>query len=140
MGLGLEVAGGRKQNVEPFYGTLTLYDLRSEQKLSETIHFDCNDPHPSFPVPADADPVTLSREAVFTVDYPHDAVYLVVTFEKTLQADIATVADAYRQGAEKEKVGFPPLPTPCPAPLHRMRERPRGRSAFVPATLERIVS
>ena len=83
---------------------MAVYDARSEQKLSETFFFDCNDDLPGFSRESDLDPVTLSREAVFHVDYPHDAVYLVVSFEKTLQGDVASVADLYCRGADKDKV------------------------------------
>lgn len=32
--------GSGPHNVEPFFGTLALYDLRSEERISETFHFD----------------------------------------------------------------------------------------------------
>jgi hypothetical protein len=38
------------------------------------------------------------------VNNAHSAVYLVVMFEKGLQSDIATVADVYSKGADKDKV------------------------------------
>lgn len=46
---------------------MALYDLKSEKKLSETFYFDCNEPNPNFPTDPAADPVTLSREALFQV-------------------------------------------------------------------------
>eukprot|EP00041_Stephanoeca_diplocostata_P038322 m.1498353 g.1498353 ORF g.1498353 m.1498353 type:complete len:2221 (+) comp25203_c0_seq1:290-6952(+) len=95
--------GSGPHNVEPFFGTLALYDLRTEERISETFHFDLNSALEGFKLNPDADSVTKSRTAVFTVDFPHSDIYLVAMFDKVLQGDIASVADVYTKGVDKPR-------------------------------------
>eukprot|EP00040_Diaphanoeca_grandis_P010020 m.51332 g.51332 ORF g.51332 m.51332 type:complete len:2104 (+) comp21430_c0_seq2:202-6513(+) len=88
-------------NVEPFFCALAIYDVRDETKISESFFFDLNNPGEGFEFPHDADIISKSREAVFTVEYPHDEIYLVLTVEKVLQGDVHSVAETYTKQGEK---------------------------------------
>lgn len=69
----MNITSGKRppHNVEPFFGAMALYDLRCDEKISETFYFDLNTVFEGFKVDPSADIVTKSREAVFTVDFPH---------------------------------------------------------------------
>ena len=106
-------------NIEPLYCTLTVFDLKSEQRCSEDFHFDLNDPslltgqmavEGSFP-----DPLTLCKHAIFSLTdgHTHEQTVLALRVERVLQGDPADM-DIYF----KSKVR-------TPAELHALSKRSR---------------
>jgi len=78
-------------NVEPFFCSLALYDLKLGQRLTEDFHFDLNDTSlltGQLEVSKScADPITLCPHALFRVMDRHEHVVLLVKIERILQGD-----------------------------------------------------
>ncbi|XP_052418710.1 dedicator of cytokinesis protein 8 isoform X2 [Carassius gibelio] len=85
--------------IEPFFATMALYDLKEKKKISENFHLDMNsDQLKGFlrPHTPHTDPSTLARSAVFSISYPSPDIYLVVKIEKVLQqGEIGDCAEPY---------------------------------------------
>lgn len=90
-------------NIEPFYCTLALYDVREGVKLSEDFHFDLTHPDEfqGHGAQTNADIISKSFEAIFSVEFPREEVYLVLNVEKVLQGDISNATDIYSKQGEK---------------------------------------
>ena len=106
-------------NIEPFYCTLAVFDLKTEERCSEDFHFDLNDPslltgqmavEVSFP-----DPLTLCKHAIFSLTdgHTHEQTVLALRVERVLQGDPADM-DIYF----KSKVR-------TPAELHALSKKSR---------------
>ncbi|XP_038048649.1 dedicator of cytokinesis protein 7-like isoform X4 [Patiria miniata] len=93
--------------VEPIFASMALYDVREKKKISENFYFDLNTEslkgmiktHLGYP-----DPSTLARNAIFSITYPSDYVYLVIKLEKVLQqGDISESAEPYMKELDNPK-------------------------------------
>uniref|UniRef100_A0A8C5I843 Dedicator of cytokinesis 9 n=1 Tax=Gouania willdenowi TaxID=441366 RepID=A0A8C5I843_GOUWI len=118
---------GPTTNVEPFFVTLSLFDIQNGRKISSDFHVDLN--HPSvrglFPnntsqymngggdlrleaqrlihgVPEAA--VQYPRLGVFSVTCPHPDIFLVARIEKVLQGGINHCAEPYMKSSDSTKV------------------------------------
>ncbi|XP_076026223.1 dedicator of cytokinesis protein 9-like isoform X2 [Genypterus blacodes] len=116
---------GPTTNVEPFYVTLSLFDIQSSRKISADFHVDLNHPsvrglvannssqymngdgHPGgqpsvYGVPEAA--MQYPRQGVFSVTCPHPDIFLVARIEKVLQGGIAHCAEPYMKNSDSTKV------------------------------------
>uniref|UniRef100_A0A672RFP0 Dedicator of cytokinesis 9 n=1 Tax=Sinocyclocheilus grahami TaxID=75366 RepID=A0A672RFP0_SINGR len=116
---------GPTTNVEPFFISLSLFDIQSGRKISSDFHVDMN--HPSVKAllpssgahnstaapdsPQAAQPTANSltesaiqfpRQGVFSVTCPHPDVFLVARIEKVLQGGIAHCAEPYMKNSDSE--------------------------------------
>uniref|UniRef100_A0A8C2JDC4 Dedicator of cytokinesis 9 n=1 Tax=Cyprinus carpio TaxID=7962 RepID=A0A8C2JDC4_CYPCA len=117
---------GPTTNVEPFFVSLSLFDIQSGRKISSDFHVDMN--HPSVKAllppsgaqnstaapgsPQAAHPTASSltdsaiqfpRQGVFSVTCPHPDVFLVARIEKVLQGGIAHCAEPYMKNSDSAK-------------------------------------
>uniref|UniRef100_A0A673HXT0 Dedicator of cytokinesis protein 9-like n=1 Tax=Sinocyclocheilus rhinocerous TaxID=307959 RepID=A0A673HXT0_9TELE len=117
---------GPTTNVEPFFISLSLFDIQSGRKISSDFHVDMN--HPSVKAllppsgahnstaapdsPQAAQPTANSltesaiqfpRQGVFSVTCPHPDVFLVARIEKVLQGGIAHCAEPYMKNSDSAK-------------------------------------
>uniref|UniRef100_A0A671MWP9 Dedicator of cytokinesis protein 9-like n=1 Tax=Sinocyclocheilus anshuiensis TaxID=1608454 RepID=A0A671MWP9_9TELE len=117
---------GPTTNVEPFFTSLSLFDIQSGRKISSDFHVDMN--HPSVKAllppsgahnstaapdsPQAAQPTANSltesaiqfpRQGVFSVTCPHPDVFLVARIEKVLQGGIAHCAEPYMKNSDSAK-------------------------------------
>uniref|UniRef100_A0A8C9TUM6 Dedicator of cytokinesis 9 n=1 Tax=Scleropages formosus TaxID=113540 RepID=A0A8C9TUM6_SCLFO len=81
---------GPTTNVEPFYVTLSLFDIQSSRKISADFHVDMN--HPS-----------VRQMGVFSVTCPHPDIFLVAHIEKVLQGGITHCAEPYMRNTDSTK-------------------------------------
>uniref|UniRef100_A0A672RFD9 Dedicator of cytokinesis 9 n=1 Tax=Sinocyclocheilus grahami TaxID=75366 RepID=A0A672RFD9_SINGR len=118
---------GPTTNVEPFFISLSLFDIQSGRKISSDFHVDMN--HPSVKAllpssgahnstaapdsPQAAQPTANSltesaiqfpRQGVFSVTCPHPDVFLVARIEKVLQGGIAHCAEPYMKNSDSEVI------------------------------------
>ena len=76
---------------EPLFGTLALYDVQSKKKISENFHFDTNPDDISEMISkffSTKEFASLSRQALFQVNYPNPEIYLVLKVDKVLEGDV----------------------------------------------------
>ncbi|XP_073701495.1 dedicator of cytokinesis protein 9 isoform X2 [Garra rufa] len=117
---------GPTTNVEPFFVSLSLFDIQSGRKISSDFHVDMN--HPSVKAllpplgvqnstalpdsPQGAQPTANSltesaiqfpRQGVFSVTCPHPDIFLVARIEKVLQGGIAHCAEPYMKNSDSAK-------------------------------------
>jgi dedicator of cytokinesis protein 6/7/8 len=92
--------------VEPFYCTMSLYDLRKQFRMSEDFHFDLNDKSVltgALDVQRSvADAITLAKHAILSATDRHEEIFLVLKIERVLQGDHAEV-DAYCKPKQRSK-------------------------------------
>uniref|UniRef100_A0A673BK57 Dedicator of cytokinesis 9 n=1 Tax=Sphaeramia orbicularis TaxID=375764 RepID=A0A673BK57_9TELE len=118
---------GPTTNVEPFYITLSLFDIQNGRKIASDFHVDLNHPsvrgmvpstisqymngggdtHPEGPrlvhgVPEAA--MQYPRQGVFSVTCPHPDIFLVARIEKVLQGGINHCAEPYMKSSDSTKV------------------------------------
>ncbi|XP_034142812.1 dedicator of cytokinesis protein 9 isoform X1 [Esox lucius] len=118
---------GPTTNVEPFYVTLSLFDIQNSRKISSDFHVDLN--HPSVRqlvanpnsqymngggeavlgaqrgvhgLPEGA--MQYPRQGVFSVTCPHPDIFLVARIEKVLQGGITHCAEPYMKSSDSTKV------------------------------------
>ncbi|KAI1899148.1 hypothetical protein AGOR_G00058550 [Albula goreensis] len=117
---------GPTTNVEPFFVTLSLFDIQNTRKISADFHVDLNHPSVRQMVPGagvqlmngDGDspqggqrlpsglPEALlqyPRQGVFSVTCPHPDIYLVARIEKVLQGGITHCAEPYMKSSDSNK-------------------------------------
>uniref|UniRef100_A0A8C1ZXU7 Dedicator of cytokinesis 9 n=1 Tax=Cyprinus carpio TaxID=7962 RepID=A0A8C1ZXU7_CYPCA len=117
---------GPTTNVEPFFVSLSLFDIQSGRKISSDFHVDMNHPsvkallppsgaHSSTAAPDSpqaAQPTANSltesaiqfpRQGVFSVTCPHPDIFLVARIEKVLQGGIAHCAEPYMKSSDSAK-------------------------------------
>ncbi|KAL1268290.1 hypothetical protein QQF64_033653, partial [Cirrhinus molitorella] len=117
---------GPTTNVEPFFVSLSLFDIQSGRKISSDFHVDMN--HSSVKAllpplgvqnstavpesPQGAQPTANSltesaiqfpRQGVFSVTCPHPDIFLVARIEKVLQGGIAHCAEPYMKNSDSAK-------------------------------------
>nr|XP_040057669.1 dedicator of cytokinesis protein 9 isoform X12 [Gasterosteus aculeatus aculeatus] len=118
---------GPTTNVEPFYVTLSLFDIQNGKKISSDFHVDLNhlsvrgmlpsnttqymngggDTHPEGPRLVHGVPeasMQYPRQGVFSVTCPHPDIFLVARIEKVLQGGINHCAEPYMKSSDSTKV------------------------------------
>ncbi|KAF5890555.1 dedicator of cytokinesis protein 9-like isoform X5, partial [Clarias magur] len=123
-----ESEDGPTTNVEPFFMTLSLFDVQNSRKISADFHVDLNDPLVRAMIPPRC-PVTNGQAAdspaeharaeingltegalqyptqgVFSVTCPHPDIFLVARIEKVLQGGITHCAEPYMKSSDSAKV------------------------------------
>uniref|UniRef100_A0A4W5P569 Dedicator of cytokinesis 9 n=1 Tax=Hucho hucho TaxID=62062 RepID=A0A4W5P569_9TELE len=118
---------GPTTNVEPFYVTLSLFDIQNSRKISSDFHVDLNHPsvrqlvaNPSsqymdgggdallgaqsgvHSLPEEA--MQYPRQGVFSVTCPHPDIFLLARIEKVLQGGITHCAEPYMKSSDSTKV------------------------------------
>ncbi|XP_010771881.1 dedicator of cytokinesis protein 9-like [Notothenia coriiceps] len=118
---------GPTTNVEPFYVTLSLFDIQNGRKISSDFHVDLNHPSVRGMLPSntsqymngggDTHPegqrlvhgvpeaaMQYPRQGVFSVTCPHPDIFLVARIEKVLQGGINHCAEPYTKSSDSTKV------------------------------------
>lgn len=115
---------GPTTNVEPFFVTLSLFDIKDNRKISADFHVDLN--HFSVRQMLAATPVGLAngggesppalrgllpeaamqypKQGIFSVTCPHPDIFLVARIEKVLQGSITHGAEPYMKSSDSSKV------------------------------------
>ncbi|XP_042637897.1 dedicator of cytokinesis protein 9 [Orycteropus afer afer] len=115
---------GPTTNVEPFFVTLSLFDIKYNQKISADFHVDLN----HFSVRQMLAPIPPSlmngsgqrspalqgilqeaamqypKQGIFSVTCPHPDIFLVARIEKVLQGSITHCAEPYMKSSDSSKV------------------------------------
>uniref|UniRef100_A0A671MYI9 Dedicator of cytokinesis protein 9-like n=1 Tax=Sinocyclocheilus anshuiensis TaxID=1608454 RepID=A0A671MYI9_9TELE len=103
---------GPTTNVEPFFTSLSLFDIQSGRKISSDFHVDMNHPSVKALLPpsgahnstaAPDSPQAAQPTGVFSVTCPHPDVFLVARIEKVLQGGIAHCAEPYMKNSDSAK-------------------------------------
>ncbi|XP_019060143.1 dedicator of cytokinesis protein 9 isoform X11 [Fukomys damarensis] len=114
---------GPTTNVEPFFVTLSLFDIKYNRKISADFHVDLN--HLSVrQMLAPMSPALLNggqsppalqdilhtaamqypKQGIFSVTCPHPDIFLVARIEKVLQGSITHCAEPYMKSSDSSKV------------------------------------
>ncbi|XP_022088047.1 dedicator of cytokinesis protein 9-like isoform X2 [Acanthaster planci] len=120
----IESGSDRAENVEPFFTSMSLFDVRNNRKISEDFHIDLNSqviralldkyrdlPNGSSATEPGAERRQMStlpnidgldenwlkypQKAIFSVKEPHPEIYLVIRIEKVLQGGITQCTEPY---------------------------------------------
>lgn len=109
---------GPTTNVEPFFVSLSLFDIQSGRKISSDFNVDMNHPSVKAMLPpsgasdspqgarssATADgSIQYPRQGVFSVTCPHPDIFLVARIEKVLQGGITHCAEPYMKNSDSAK-------------------------------------
>uniref|UniRef100_A0A8B9R9L3 Dedicator of cytokinesis 9 n=1 Tax=Astyanax mexicanus TaxID=7994 RepID=A0A8B9R9L3_ASTMX len=113
---------GPTTNVEPFFVTLSLFDIQNSRKISADFHVDLNHPSVRAMVPGSGAQIMngasdltqhttngLPESGVFSVMCPHPDIFLVARIEKILQGGITHCAEPYMKNSDSTKVLYMPL-------------------------------
>uniref|UniRef100_A0A672RFB0 Dedicator of cytokinesis 9 n=1 Tax=Sinocyclocheilus grahami TaxID=75366 RepID=A0A672RFB0_SINGR len=104
---------GPTTNVEPFFISLSLFDIQSGRKISSDFHVDMNHPSVKALLPSSGahnstaapdSPQAAQPTGVFSVTCPHPDVFLVARIEKVLQGGIAHCAEPYMKNSDSEVI------------------------------------
>uniref|UniRef100_A0A8D0CW74 Dedicator of cytokinesis 9 n=1 Tax=Sander lucioperca TaxID=283035 RepID=A0A8D0CW74_SANLU len=99
---------GPTTNVEPFYVTLSLFDIQNGRKISSDFHVDLNHPSVRGMVPSNTSQYLNgggdTHPEVFSVTCPHPDIFLVARIEKVLQGGINHCAEPYMKSSDSTKV------------------------------------
>lgn len=95
-------------DIEPFFCTLAIYDLKNQRKVTENFHFNVNPPVTAAMMSAHSkgvDAVTLSQSCIFNITNPKNAdLFLVLFINKVLSGEsIDEHADMYCKMSMKDK-------------------------------------
>uniref|UniRef100_A0A8C0XTG3 Dedicator of cytokinesis protein 9 n=1 Tax=Castor canadensis TaxID=51338 RepID=A0A8C0XTG3_CASCN len=102
---------GPTTNVEPFFVTLSLFDIKYNRKISADFHVDLN--HCSVrQMLAPTSPTLMNgkqspparQDGIFSVTCPHPDIFLVARIEKVLQGSITHCAEPYMKSSDSSKV------------------------------------
>uniref|UniRef100_A0A671RUH0 Dedicator of cytokinesis protein 9-like n=1 Tax=Sinocyclocheilus anshuiensis TaxID=1608454 RepID=A0A671RUH0_9TELE len=93
---------GPTTNVEPFFVSLSLFDIQSGRKISSDFNVDMN--HPSVKALLPPSGAHNRTAGVFSVTCPHPDIFLVARIEKVLQGGIAHCAEPYMKNSDSAKV------------------------------------
>ncbi|XP_056098396.1 dedicator of cytokinesis protein 9 isoform X1 [Rhinichthys klamathensis goyatoka] len=104
---------GPTTNVEPFFVSLSLFDVQSGRKISSDFHVDMNHPSvkellsssgsPDSPRGETESSAQFPRQGVFSVTCPHPDIFLVARIEKVLQGGITHCAELYMKNSDSAK-------------------------------------
>ncbi|KAK1341975.1 hypothetical protein QTO34_016727 [Cnephaeus nilssonii] len=115
---------GPTTNVEPFFVTLSLFDIKDNRKISADFHVDLNhfsvrqmlatpssalmngsgQSSPTLPDILHEAAMQYPKQGIFSVTCPHPDVFLVARIEKVLQGSITHVAEPYMKSSDSSKV------------------------------------
>nr|XP_020657235.1 dedicator of cytokinesis protein 9 isoform X5 [Pogona vitticeps] len=115
---------GPTTNVEPFFISLSLFDIKHNQKISSDFHVDLNHSTVRHMLPDssqqflngssdclhrihDIVPESIlqyPKQGVFSVTCPHPDIFLVARIEKVLQGSITHCAEPYMKSSDSSKV------------------------------------
>ncbi|XP_045444718.1 dedicator of cytokinesis protein 9 isoform X14 [Pipistrellus kuhlii] len=115
---------GPTTNVEPFFVTLSLFDIRDNRKISADFHVDLNhfsvrqmlaapsaalmngsgQSSPTLPDILHEAALQYPKQGIFSVTCPHPDIFLVARIEKVLQGSITHVAEPYMKSSDSSKV------------------------------------
>ncbi|ERE91632.1 dedicator of cytokinesis protein 9 [Cricetulus griseus] len=113
---------GPTTNVEPFFVTLSLFDIKYNRKISADFHVDLNHfsvrqmlapPSPTLMNGGQSPPafqgafhaaMQYPKQGIFSVTCPHPDIFLVARIEKVLQGSIAHCAEPYMKSSDSSKV------------------------------------
>ncbi|XP_061482555.1 dedicator of cytokinesis protein 9 isoform X2 [Rhineura floridana] len=115
---------GPTTNVEPFFISLSLFDIRDNRKISSDFHVDLNqmtvrhmlgntskqvsnDSNDSLHRIQDIIPdimLQYPKQGIFSVTCPHPDIFLVARIEKVLQGSITHCAEPYMKSSDSSKV------------------------------------
>uniref|UniRef100_A0A8C4UUD3 Dedicator of cytokinesis 11 n=1 Tax=Falco tinnunculus TaxID=100819 RepID=A0A8C4UUD3_FALTI len=109
---------GGPTNVEPFFLSLALFDLKNNCKISADFHVDLNPPSVRDMLldssasgaegtkgrsPGESFPTLYLLQGVFSVTDPHVEIFLVARVEKVLQGSITHCAEPYMKNSDPGK-------------------------------------
>nr|XP_037863762.1 dedicator of cytokinesis protein 9 isoform X8 [Chlorocebus sabaeus] len=115
---------GPTTNVEPFFVTLSLFDIKYNRKISADFHIDLNHfsvrqmlatTSPALMNGSGQSPSVLKgilheaamqypKQGIFSVTCPHPDIFLVARIEKVLQGSITHCAEPYMKSSDSSKV------------------------------------
>ncbi|NXT43398.1 DOCK9 protein, partial [Pelecanoides urinatrix] len=114
---------GPTTNVEPFFVTLSLFDIKNNRKISADFHVDLNHASVRYMIPnasqqmvngsgdslhriQDIHETVLQypKQGIFSVTCPHTDIFLVARIEKVLQGSITHCAEPYMKSSDSSKV------------------------------------
>ncbi|XP_071287023.1 dedicator of cytokinesis protein 9 isoform X6 [Agelaius tricolor] len=114
---------GPTTNVEPFFVTLSLFDIKNNRKISADFHVDLNHASVRHMLSSasqqmmngsgdslhriqDIHETVLQypKQGIFSVTCPHTDIFLVARIEKVLQGSIAHCAEPYMKSSDSSKV------------------------------------
>nr|XP_033803485.1 dedicator of cytokinesis protein 9 isoform X4 [Geotrypetes seraphini] len=114
---------GPTTNVEPFFVTLSLFDIKNNRKISADFHVDLN--HHSVRQMIASSPqqqnvwgdcskqiqnvihetmLQYPKQGIFSVTCPHPDIFLVARIEKVLQGSITHCAEPYMKSTDSSKI------------------------------------
>ncbi|XP_026709492.1 dedicator of cytokinesis protein 9 isoform X15 [Athene cunicularia] len=113
---------GPTTNVEPFFVTLSLFDIKNNRKISADFHVDLNHASVRHMIPnasqqmmngsgdslhriQDINETILQypKQGIFSVTCPHTDIFLVARIEKVLQGSITHCAEPYMKSSDSSK-------------------------------------
>ncbi|CAG9771792.1 unnamed protein product [Ceutorhynchus assimilis] len=106
--------------VEPYYTSLCLFDVKTGRKLTESFHFDVNSDSIRTTFTANnntqssleildkvsSEWLLYPRQGLFNITNPHPDIFLFVRIEKVLQGGISQSSDAYVKANKDPKIGM----------------------------------
>ncbi|XP_067392949.1 dedicator of cytokinesis protein 9 isoform X3 [Emydura macquarii macquarii] len=115
---------GPTTNVEPFFVTLSLFDIKNNRKISADFHVDLNHISVRHMIPnatqqlmnASGDYLHMvqdiihesmlqcPKQAIFSITCPHPDMFLVARIEKVLQGSVTHCAEPYMKSSDSSKV------------------------------------
>ncbi|XP_069658510.1 dedicator of cytokinesis protein 9 isoform X1 [Haliaeetus albicilla] len=114
---------GPTTNVEPFFVTLSLFDVKNNRKISADFHVDLNHTSVRHMIPNASQQMTSGsgdslhriqdihetvlqypKQGIFSVTCPHTDIFLVARIEKVLQGSITHCAEPYMKSSDSSKV------------------------------------
>ncbi|XP_075774886.1 dedicator of cytokinesis protein 9 isoform X10 [Pelodiscus sinensis] len=115
---------GPTTNVEPFFVTLSLFDIKNNRKISADFHVDLNHVSVRHMIPNVTEQLTNAsddclhrvqdflhesmlqypKQVIFSVTCPHPDIFLVARIEKVLQGSITHCAEPYMKSSDSSKV------------------------------------
>nr|KAF6368216.1 dedicator of cytokinesis 9 [Myotis myotis] len=115
---------GPTTNVEPFFVTLSLFDIKCNRKISADFHVDLNhfsvrqmlatpssalmngsgQSSPTLPDILHEAAMQYPKQGIFSVTCPHPDIFLVARIEKVLQGSITHGAEPYMKSSDSSKV------------------------------------
>ncbi|XP_075192835.1 dedicator of cytokinesis protein 9 isoform X3 [Anomaloglossus baeobatrachus] len=115
---------GPTTNVEPFFVTLSLFDIKANKKISADFPVDLNHASVRLMIPPPPQPLLngsgdygrrilgsvqetmlqYPKQGIFSITCPHPDIFLVARIEKVLQGSITHCAEPYMKSSDSAKV------------------------------------